>query len=225
MTSFDDVAGPLQAFVRREIDALTAVGQICKAVATSGPSVRCALVANESKGDRILTGTDGSEAALLLPRAVTRADTRRLLLQREAEPEFFDGGDAAFVASEPLMTRSGVYLGAIAAAGSMGDREAVLSTLPAAGRVCTDIALELLLGIQLGRKLHSFNNVLSILTANLEYVTDTIATTHGVVPSEEREQLVTAASYAARGAKQLIGAAIDLRDALPTGERPRPKRR
>jgi hypothetical protein len=215
-SAFEDIVRP---YLRRDIDALTAATRVCEVVVKQGSRACCALVANEAKGEQVLAGVASDVDAMLLQRAVTHAATRRLLLDRETATDVFRDHDAGFVAIEPVMTRSGVYLGAVAAAGVMAEREAVLTALPAAGLVCSDVALELLLGIILGRKLHSFNNVLSILTANLEYVTTTIATNSGVFPAGEREPVVIAAAYAAQGAKQLIQAAVDLRDALPTGER------
>ncbi len=224
-TGLEDVVRPLHAYVRREIDAATAIGRVCTQLVERGAEFS-ALLTREARGEQVIAGTVDERQTAVLQHAVALAAGRRRLLTPDIDPELFAGVDADFVVVEPLTTRSGIHLGALTAAGAMDRREDVLGLLPMAGRVCGEIGLELLLGILLGRKLHAFNNLLSILTSNLEYVTGAITMTGGP-RADEREQLVTAAGFAAEGARTLIKAAADLRESLPLGEpsrrEPRPR--
>lgn len=220
-SSLDDAEAALLAYARREIDAVRAVTRICDFVVKRvGHKVQCALVARDGSAEEVFVGAVDNVAAAMFCKAVAHAATRRSLFTRENGDRALDGSsDTAvdWIAVEPLVTRNKTYLGALAVMGPRAAREEVLVALPRAALLCSDVAFELLCPAVLGNAVHKFSNALSILAANVEYMTSTIESADGSVSPEERTQLMVSAGHAADGAKALVSAASELRSALPFG--------
>lgn len=229
MSSFDEAELALVAYARREIDAMKAVTHLCEAVARRGsPTTVCALIAKETNAEEVFTGGADTAAAALLCKAVAQGAPRRLLLTRENDAHALQetpNDTLDWIAVEPLTTRNNTYLGSLAAMGPRSARENVLGYLPRAAIICSDIAFEILCPVVVGNAVHKFSNALSILTANVEYMTSTIEATEGSISPEERTQLVVSAGHAGNGARAVIAAATELRHTLPLGppvrDRPR----
>jgi hypothetical protein len=214
------ITGALVSYARRELDAVTAATRVCDAVSQEGsPSGRCALVAMEATSDRVVAGNVDEADRAVLAASVTLASSRRLIVDRAAgDRSLFSkvGEEIDWIAVEPITTRGGTYIGALAAMGARDVRNDILAMLPGASLVCEAIAFELLCQPLLGRRLHRFNNLLATLTANVEQITSAVARTDGNLSEAERELIIISAGFATEGVASLLEAAVHLRDAVPT---------
>jgi hypothetical protein len=209
----------LAAYARREIDASAALKRVCISLASTAPErVRCAVVTGEDVALEVVGASDPftlDEDTPFALEMVKNADARRLLLI-EPDPH------VQWVAVEPIRLRQDVFVGAITAFGTdAADRESTLAVLPHAGLFCAEIGFELLSRRRLWRQMHRFNNLLAVLSANVENIG--ILINDGTGTAKERYELSVAAAQAGAHAIELRDLGRALSTTFFNPPRPAPK--